>query len=108
MSIEEKVYNFIITNHVGKENMIKNRQLRIYFPQIRSDKSMRKVIQNIRSNPRFTIFIGSVSGSTGGYFACTSHKEINDTIDNLMRRAYQIYEDCKIYRSKEVIKFAKR
>lgn len=22
MSIEEKVYNFIITNHVGKENMI--------------------------------------------------------------------------------------
>ena len=61
-----------------------------------------------RSNPRFTIFIGSVSGSTGGYFACTSHKEINDTIDNLMRRAYQIYEDCKIYRSKEVIEFAKR
>ena len=48
MCIEEQVYNFIVTNHVGKENMVKNRQLRVYFPQIKSDKAMRKIIENIR------------------------------------------------------------
>ena len=36
MCIEEQVYNFIVTNHVRKENMVKNRQLRVYFPQIKS------------------------------------------------------------------------
>lgn len=108
MDIEERVYNFIITNHVGKENMIKNSALRRYFPQVKSDKSMRKVIQNIRCDPRFPIFIGSLSGNMGGYYACTSHKEMNDTIDNLMKRAYRIYLDCEVFRKKEVIEFAKR
>lgn len=108
MSIEEKVYNYITTNHVGKENMIKNRELRAYFPQIKSDKAMRKIIQNIRCDPKFTIFIGSESGKTGGYFACTSRVEINDTINNHIRRAYKMYRECEIFRSKEVIEYAKR
>lgn len=108
MEIEEQVYRYIITNYIGKENMVKNRQLRMVFPQIKSDKSMRKVIQNIRTDPRFTIFIGSVSGRTGGYFACTTREEINETIDNHMKRAYKMYRECEIFRNKDIIEFAKQ
>lgn len=108
MDIEEQVYNFIIEHCVGKENMIKNSILRKYFPQIKSDKAMRKVIQNIRIDPGFPIFIGSLSGNRGGYYACTNQQEMNETIDNLMKRAYQIYLDCEAFRTKEVIEFAKR
>ena len=41
--VEAKVYNYLITNHIGKENLIKNKELRKMF-NINSDKSMRKVI----------------------------------------------------------------
>lgn len=108
MEIEEQVYRYIIANYVGKENMVKNRQLRGIFKQVKSDKAMRKIIQNIRCNPKFTIFIGSVSGRTGGYFACTSREEINDTINNHMRRAYRMYLECEIFRNKDIIEFAKQ
>lgn len=96
MCIEEQVYNFIVTNHIGKENMVKNRQLRVYFPQIKSDKAMRKIIENIRFNPDFKYFIGSVSGSKGGYYACTLKSEIQET------------KNSKKFDSKEVIEFAER
>ena len=45
--MEEQVYNYLISNHIGKENLIKNKELRKKF-NINSDKSLRKVIQNIR------------------------------------------------------------
>jgi len=66
MGIEEQVYNFIVTNHIRKENMVKNRQLRVYFPQIKSDKAMRKIIENIRFNPDFKYFIGVLAEAKAG------------------------------------------
>ena len=50
--MEEKVYSYLIENHIGKQNLIKNKELRKIF-DIKSDKSMRKVIQNIREDTRF-------------------------------------------------------
>ena len=50
--MEEQVYNYLITNHIGKDNLIKNIDLRKKF-NIRSDKSMRKVIQNIREDKKY-------------------------------------------------------
>lgn len=40
---EELVYNYLCTHHVGKDNLIKNKDLRNLFG-INSDKAMRKVI----------------------------------------------------------------
>lgn len=108
MEIEEQVYRYIITNYIGKENKIKNRQLRGVFPQIKSDKAMRKIIQNIRCDPKFTIFIGSVSGRTGGYFACTTREEINETANNHQRRGYKMIKEGEIFRNKDIIEFAKQ
>lgn len=108
MCIEKQVYNFIVTNHVGKENMVKNRQLRVYFPQIKSDKAMRKIIENIMFNPDFKYFIGSVSGSKGGYYACTLKSEIQETKNSYMHRAMQMLENSKKFESKEVIEYAER
>ena len=47
--MEEQVYNYLIMNHIGKDNLIKNVDLRKRF-NIGSDKSMRKIIQNIRED----------------------------------------------------------
>ena len=50
--MEENVYTYLIINHVGKENLIKNKDLRKIF-NIKSDKSMRRIIQNKRENKKF-------------------------------------------------------
>ena len=44
--MEEQVYKYLLENHVGSENLIKNQDLRKIF-DINSDKAMRRVIQNI-------------------------------------------------------------
>lgn len=98
--MEEKVYCYLIENHIGKENLIKNKDLRKLF-DIRSDKSMRKVIQNIRENSKFYLIVGSVSGKTGGFFICQTEEEMNDTIDNIKHRANQMHRMCHILDSKK-------
>ena len=45
--MEEQVYNYLIMNHIGKDNLIKNIDLRKRF-NIGSDKSMRKIIIALR------------------------------------------------------------
>ena len=62
--MEEKIYNYLITNNIGKENLIKNAELRKLF-NIKSDKSLRKIIQNIREDKNYYLVIGSMSGKTG-------------------------------------------
>lgn len=93
--MEEQVYSYLITNHVGKANLIKNQELRKMF-NIHSDKSMRKVIQNIRENKDFYLIVGSVSGKTGGFFICQTEDEINETIDNIKHRANQMHRMCHV------------
>ena len=76
--MEEQAYNYLISNHIGKNNLIKNIDLRKKF-NIKSDKSMRKVIQNIRENKDYYLIVGSVSGKSGGFFICQSEEEMQDT-----------------------------
>ena len=78
--MEEQVYSYLITKHVGKRNLIKNSDLRKKF-NINSDKSMRKIIQNIREDKTYYLIVGSVSGKTGGFYICQTEEEINETID---------------------------
>lgn len=93
--IEKQVYEYLINNHKGKDNMVKNRTLRDLF-DIHSDKSMRKVIQNIREDKNFPKIVGSVSGRSGGFYICTTDEEINETINNIKHRAGQMYRMCHI------------
>lgn len=98
--MEEQVYSYLITKHVGKKNLIKNVDLRKRF-NINSDKSMRKVIQNIRENEKFYLIVGSISGKSGGFFICQTEEEMNETINNIKHRAGQMYKMCHILENKK-------
>ena len=89
MTKEEQVYNYLIENCRGKENLIKNKDLMQMF-EVHSDKSMRKIIQNIREDKRFEEIVGSVSGKSGGNFICETEEEIEETINNIKHRANQM------------------
>ena len=88
-TIEERVYDYLIENHRGKENLIKNQVLRGKF-QVGSDKAMRKIIQNIREDKSFKRMVGSVSGKAGGFYICCTDEEIEETINNIKHRANQM------------------
>lgn len=93
--MEEQVYSYLITKHIGKDNLIKNADLRKRF-NIKSDKAMRKVIQNIRENKNYYLIVGSISGRTGGFFICQTEEEIDETINNIRHRANQMHRMCHI------------
>lgn len=86
---EKEVYEFLCKEHVGKDNLIKNQELRNRF-NINSDKAMRKVIQNIREDKQYKKLIGSVSGKTGGFYICVTEEEKEETINNIKHRANQM------------------
>ena len=93
--MEERIYNYLITNHIGKNNLIKNKDLRKIF-NIHSDKSLRKIIQNIRENKEFYLIVGSISGRTGGFYICHTEDEIQETIENIRHRANQMLRMCHV------------
>lgn len=97
--MEERVYCYLIINHIGKNNLIKNNDLRKLF-NIRSDKSMRKVIQNIREDSSNYLIVGSISGNKGGFYICHTEDEITETIDNIRHRANQMHRMCHILQNK--------
>lgn len=99
--VEGKVYNYLITHHIGKNNLIKNKELRKMF-DIKSDKSMRKVIQNIRENKEYYLIVGSISGKSGGFYICQTEEEIQYTINNIKHRANQMHRMCQVLEDKKI------
>ena len=104
--IEKLVYEYLCAHHRGKENLIKNQNLRKMF-LITSDKSMRQVIQNIRENVEFKEIVGSISGNHGGFYICETEEEMQETINNIKHRANQMLRmthvlEYKISKCKEV------
>lgn len=87
--VEEMVYIYLTKNHRGHDNLIKNKDLREKF-NIKSDKTMRKIIQNIRSSKDYPEIIGSISGKRGGFFTCINSMEEQATINNIKHRANQM------------------
>lgn len=88
-SIEDEVYEYLLSNHQGKDNLIKNQELRGIF-KVGSDKAMRKIIQNIREDKNFKKMVGSVSGQNGGFYICITDEEMEETINNIKHRANQM------------------
>lgn len=97
--MEKEVYEYLIINHRGKDNLIKNKDLRIKF-KINSDKAMRGIIQRIRESKDYTQMIGSVSGTSGGFYCCVTDEEMQETIDNIKHRANQMLRMTHILESK--------
>lgn len=93
--MEEKVYEYLCKNHLGKDNLIKNKDLRKLF-SINSDKAMRKVIQNIRESRDYPKLVGSLSGQSGGFYICITEEEKEETINNIKHRANQMLRACHI------------
>lgn len=93
--LEEQIYTYLLNYHLGRKNLIKNKDLRAKF-RVNSDKSLRKIIQNIRENKQFSQIIGSVSGKSGGFYICESKEEIQETINNIKHRANQMLKMCYI------------
>lgn len=96
---EQMVYMYLCQNHRGKDSLIKNKELRKLF-NINSDKTMRKVIQNIRENENYKEMIGSVSGKTGGFYMCLTDTEKKETINNIKHRAKEMLKMCEILENK--------
>lgn len=96
---EQMVYMYLCQNHRGKDSLIKNKELRKLF-NINSDKTMRKVIQNIRENENYKEMIGSVSGKNGGFFTCLTDTEKRETINNIKHRAKEMLKMCEILEKK--------
>ena len=89
IDVEGTVYAYLCQNHRGKDSMIKNKDLRKLFG-IKSDKSMRKIIQNIREDKSYKEIIGSKSGVKGGVYMCVTNEEKEETINNIKHRANQM------------------
>lgn len=87
--MEELIYDYLKQNCRGKDNLIKNRELRELF-DIHSDRGLREIIQNIRESKKYKDIIGSLSGKTGGFYICTTEDEIEETINNIKHRANQM------------------
>lgn len=96
---EQMVYMYLCQNHRGKDSLIKNKELRKLF-NINSDKTMRKVIQNIRENENYKEMIGSVSGKSGGFYMCLTDTEKKETINNIKHRAKEMLKMCEILEKK--------
>ena len=93
--IEDLVYEYLCAHHKGRDNLIKNKDLRKMF-EIGSDKAMRQVIQNIRESKNYKEIVGSISGVNGGFYICENEQEKADTIDNIKHRANQMLRMCHV------------
>lgn len=87
--MEKELYNYLTSYCVGKNNLIKNKELRNIFG-INSDRALREIIQNIRERKEYPLVVGSISGKCGGFYICATDEEIQETINNIKHRANQM------------------
>ena len=91
----QEVYDYLCSHCMGKENMQKNSVVRLAL-NIKGDKKMRKIIQDIRESSQFPKLVGSHSGNKGGFYICKNREECDDTINNIKHRAGKMYQTCHI------------
>ena len=104
--MEQEIYDYLCQNCVGKDNMIKNRELRKIF-KIGNDKMLRDIIKNIRKDKTKEEVVGSKSGKTGGYWIANTKEDCIETFENLTHRANDIYKTAHIIEWKAEKKYGK-
>ena len=97
--LEQAVYDYLVEYHYGKENLIKNQDLRAKFG-INSDKAMRNIIQKIRQSKDFKLGVGSISGNSGGFYICACREDVEDTIKNIRHRTAEMNKTADIMEEK--------
>lgn len=93
--LEKQIYEYLLNYHLGKNKLIKNKDLRAKF-HIGSDRALREIVQNIRESKDFSKIIDSVSGKSGGFYICETNEEIEETINNIKHRANQMLRMCYV------------
>ena len=101
--IENLVYEYLCAHHKGKDNLIKNKDLRRLF-NVNDDKSMRKIIQHLRESENYPLMVGSISGKSGGFYICITDNEKQETINNIRHRANQMLRMTKVLEWKKGLK----
>ncbi len=91
MTKEEQIYDYLCKYCVGKDNRVKNYELRKKF-NVLGDKSLRKIIENIRLNSDMKEIVASIAGPDGGYWIANSKEDCEETINHLENRARMMVE----------------
>lgn len=93
--IKLKLYNYLLNNAQGKDNRVKGHVLMATF-EIGSDRTLRKLIQEINASVEYKSLIGAISGYEGGYFIPITATETKEVINNRRHRADKMYEECTV------------
>ncbi len=99
MTKEEQIYDYLCKYCVGKDNRVKNYELRKKF-NVLGDKSLRKFIENIRLNSDMKEIVASIAGRDGGYWIANSKEDCEETINHLENRARMMVELSEVIQGK--------
>lgn len=102
MNREEEVYAYLLNNCWGKQNTQKGYFIRANLGLEISDRTFRKIIQNINSSKDYMHLIGAVSGKgqNAGYFVATNKQERREVINNITHRAEEMLKNADVMRLK--------
>lgn len=96
--MKEVLISYLKKYCIGYENREKANKL-MQVIGISDHKTFRNLIEEIRQSKE-EIFICSEAGSNGGYFLPTKYEEIENTINHLEARGYEMFKTAKILREK--------
>lgn len=99
--MEEKIYQYLLKNHVGYDNRIKGKDLMKIF-NIKDHKTLRSYIEKARKYKEYRYLIGSEAGSKGGYFMVTNGMEKELTINHMLLRAEEQLDTCEKMKGKDI------
>lgn len=97
--MEDKVIKYLLENCKGYNKRKKSIEIMKYL-NINDNKSLRRIIEKIRQDNKNKIFICSEAGHKGGYWIAKDYREIDQTIEHLEKRAYEMLKTAKILRKK--------
>jgi hypothetical protein len=96
--MEKILIDYLQENCKGYENRVKANVL-MEVVGLKDHKTFRSLIEEIRQSSR-KVFICSEAGHKGGYWLPTTKEEIEQTIEHLEKRAYEMFKTAKILRKK--------
>ncbi len=102
-SITEKEKNLVPTicasfrrNHVGKENLISNSQIRIALQNFNGTKLAEERLRIIIRYIRMNNLVPCLCANGRGYFVATKKTEMEKNIESLREQADTLYELAKV------------
>ena len=101
-SVENKIYKYLMLNHVGKDNRILGNKLCAMF-NIKLTSVLREIIANIRLNPLYKYLIGAMPTDNGGYWIVDNVEDMKRAIISMEGRAVKMFDVARQMRNKRII-----